>query len=190
MIFYSRAPGSPHWSSEKRVCVTTVTSDQAGNCVTMNGAVNNGRCSGNGVTGSLNTLQLSSYPAFRHRDPGPDSGAAVWCRQSSPSCSVSNRNIKTAKQAKICCTIFCSTQYFAAAAANKQSIHSFELIHIDYRLQQIECSLLNAGHHFSFQHRVNDQLPVCELSAAAAPESPRRLAATGDWRGQSVGDTR
>ena len=57
-------------------------------------------------------------------------------------------------------------------------------------LQQIECSLLNAGHHFSFQHWVNDQLPVCELSAAAAPESPRRLAATGDWRGQSVGDTR
>ena len=131
LIFYSRAPGSPDWSSEKRVCVT-VTSDQAGNCVTMNGAVNNGRCSGNGVTGSLYTLQLSSYPAFRHRDPGPDSGAAVWCRQSSPSCSVSNRNIKTAKQAKICCTIFCSTQYFAAVAANKQSIHSFELIHIDY----------------------------------------------------------
>ena len=60
------SPGSPDWSSEKRVCVT-VTSDQAGNCVTMNGAVNNGRCSGNGVTGSLYSTH-SSYQAIQPSD--------------------------------------------------------------------------------------------------------------------------
>ena len=128
---------------------------------------------------------------LQHRDPGPDSGAAVSRRQSVVtsllSCSVSNRNIKTGKQAKICCTIFCPTQCFGAA--KNRPVNS-EFWVCTYWLQQIECSLLNAGHHFSFQHWVNDQLPVCELSAAAAPESPRRLAATGDWRGQSVGDTR